>query len=106
MKKMMTYAVAGLLTMASLGAMAAGDPVAGKAKYSGTCVSCHGANGISNVPMYPNLAGQKETYLVNALKGYQNGTRTDATMKAMAAGLSETDINNIAAYLASLSCSK
>jgi cytochrome c553 len=106
MNKMMTYAVAGLLTMASAGVMAAGDPVAGKAKYAGVCVSCHGANGISNVPIYPNLAGQKEQYLVAAMKGYQNGTRTDATMKAMAAGLSETDINNIAAYLTSLSCGK
>ena len=103
MKKMMTYAMAGLLTMASAAAMA-GDPAAGKAKYSGTCVSCHGAAGISNVPMYPNLAGQKEQYLVKAMKAYQDGTRTDATMKAMAAGLSETDINNIAAYLATLSC--
>ena len=104
MKKVTMYAMAGLLTMASAGVMAAGDVAAGKAKYSGTCVSCHGAAGISAVPLYPNLAGQKEQYLAKALKGYQDGTRTDPTMKAMAAGLSETDINNIAAYLASLSC--
>ena len=104
MKKTMMFAMAGVMMVASAGAMAAGDPVAGKAKYSGTCVSCHGANGISAVAMYPNLAGQKEQYLAAALKAYQTGGRTDPTMKAMVAGLSEADINNIAAYLASLGC--
>ncbi|WP_336884824.1 c-type cytochrome, partial [Reinekea blandensis] len=36
----------------------AADIEAGKAKAA-TCAACHGQNGISMVPMYPNLAGQK-----------------------------------------------
>ena len=81
----------------------AGDAVAGKAKAR-TCFTCHGANGVSNVPLYPNLAGQKEQYLIKALKAYQTGERADPTMKAMAAPLSDTDIENLAAYFAGLNC--
>ena len=81
----------------------AGDAVAGKAK-AGTCFTCHGVDGMSNVPLYPNLAGQKEQYLIKALKAYQTGERADPTMKAMAAPLSDTDIENLAAYFAGLNC--
>ena len=45
----------------------AADIAAGKAK-SVTCAACHGNNGISMIPMYPNLAGQKEQYLVDKLQ--------------------------------------
>lgn len=87
--------------LSSGAAMAAGDIQAGKAKAA-MCMSCHGAQGISAVPTYPNLAGQKEAYLVKALKEYKDGQRSNATMKAMAAPLSAADINNIAAYYSSL----
>ncbi len=81
----------------------AGDAAAGKAK-AGTCFTCHGANGISKVALYPNLAGQKEQHLIKALKAYQSGERADPTMKAMAAPLCDTDIENLAAYFSGLSC--
>ncbi len=93
--------VLGLLISGS--AMAAGDAAAGKTKAA-SCAGCHGANGISNVPMYPNLAGQKEAYIVTTLKGFRSGERKNATMKAMAAGLSDADIDNLAAYFSGLSC--
>ena len=80
---------------------AAGDAAKGKAK-SATCMACHGANGISAIPMYPNLAGQKEAYLAKQLKAFRDGTRQDAQMKAMVAALSDEDINNLAAYYAGL----
>ena len=79
----------------------AGDVAAGKAK-SMTCSACHGSNGISQIPMYPNLAGQKEQYLVIQLKGFRDGLRKNMVMAPMAAGLSDTDIDNLAAYYASL----
>ena len=84
--------------------MAAGDAAAGKAK-AGVCAACHGPAGISFVPMYPNLAGQKETYLVNALKAYKTGQRTGGmapVMAGQATALSEADMNNLAAYFSSL----
>ena len=78
----------------------AGDAAAGKAK-AGACAGCHGANGVSAVPTYPNLAGQKETYLIKAIKDYKSGARADATMKAMVGGLSDADIANLAAFYSS-----
>lgn len=92
-----------LTFFAATGAAQAGDVAAGKAKSS-TCVACHGANGISNNPMYPNLAGQKEQYIVKQMKAFRDGQRQDPVMTAMAKPLSDEDIANLAAYYASLSC--
>ncbi len=79
----------------------AGDAEAGKAK-SAVCAACHGANGISVAPIWPNLAGQKEAYLVKQIKAFKNGERKDPSMAPMVAGLSDADIENLAAYYASL----
>ena len=83
---------------------AAGDAAAGKAK-SGVCSACHGQNGIAPIPSYPNLKGQKEQYLINAINAYKNGQRTggmSAVMTAQANLLSEDDIANLAAYFSQL----
>lgn len=79
----------------------AGDIAAGKSK-TGMCAACHGAMGISAVPMYPNLAGQKEAYIAKQLKDFKSGNRKDPVMAPMAMGLSDADIENVAAYYASL----
>lgn len=79
----------------------AADIDAGKAK-SAVCAACHGGNGISMIPMYPNLAGQKEQYLVLQLKAFRDGDRKNMVMAPMAAGLSDTDIANLSAYFSSL----
>ncbi|MBA6338210.1 MULTISPECIES: cytochrome c [unclassified Colwellia] len=97
--KKITLAVAATLMMAS--PVFAGDAAAGKAK-TGMCAACHGAAGISAVPMYPNLAGQKEAYLAKQLKDFKAGKRKDPVMGPMAMGLSDEDIANISAYYASL----
>ena len=92
---------AAIVLATTFGSAMAGDVAAGKAK-SATCAGCHGGNGISMVPTYPNLAGQKEQYLAKSIKAYRDGTRTDPTMNAMAKPLSDADIDNLAAYYASL----
>jgi len=82
----------------------AGDINAGKAK-SAVCAACHGAQGISVAPIYPNLKGQKEAYLVSALKAYRAGQRgggMSMLMSPQAAQLSDADIANVAAYFSSL----
>jgi len=82
----------------------AADIEAGKAK-SATCAVCHGANGVSAVPIYPNLKGQKEAYLVSSLKAYKAGQREGGMamlMSPQAAMLSDADIANLAAYYSSL----
>jgi cytochrome c553 len=100
MKKLAVTMIAGLLTA---GAFAA-DIEAGKAK-SATCIACHGPKGVSAVPLYPNLAGQKAAYLESAMKAYKSQERKGgnaAIMWGLAAPLSDDDIANLAAYYASL----
>lgn len=82
----------------------AGDAAAGKTKAV-MCSACHGANGIAALPTYPNLAGQNEGYIKEALKAYKNGERTGkqaAIMSGMSKALSDADIDNLAAYYSSL----
>jgi cytochrome c553 len=87
--------------MLAAGSAVAGDAAAGKAKF-GTCAGCHGANGVSATPANPNLAGKDEAYIKAALIAYKTGAKDNATMKAMASSLSDADIDNIAAYVATL----
>ncbi|MDX1635600.1 MAG: cytochrome c [Marinobacter sp.] len=101
------YTAAGVfavLAVAPMLASAAGDPAAGKAK-SAVCAACHGANGIAQIPTYPNLAGQKEGYLVLALNAYKNKQRMGGqavVMQGQAANLSEQDMADLAAFYANL----
>lgn len=102
MKHTLLLALSALVWTA--GAQAA-DINAGKAKAEAQCAACHAAEGNWNKPIdpsYPKLAGQHKDYLAEVLKQYQNGGRTNAIMAGQAQTLSRDDINNIAAFLASL----
>ena len=101
MKRQILAVLSALALASAAGVATAGDAAAGRAKAA-TCAGCHGANGISVVPTYPNLAGQKEAYLVKQMKAFKDGTRTDPTMNAMAKPLNDADIANLAAFYASL----
>ncbi len=81
----------------SLPTLAAGSADAGQAK-SVTCVACHGTDGNSISPEWPNLAGQHPSYLVKQLKAFRDGQRENALMSPMAMGLSDQDIEDLAAY--------
>lgn len=78
-----------------------GDINAGKAAAA-ACAGCHGEAGNPANADTPNLAGQDPQYLAAALAEYKSGARTEATMKALAAGLDEATVRNVAAYYASL----
>ena len=82
-------------------AQAAGDAAAGKAKAA-TCAGCHGVKGVSNNPVWPNLAGQKAAYIAKQLKAFKAGSRKDPLMDSTVKGLSDADIANLAAYYSSL----
>ncbi len=83
------------------GSVLAGDAVAGKSKAA-SCAGCHGATGVSNNPMWPNLAGQQAGYLAKQLRAFRDGSRSDPMMGPMAKPLSDADIDNLAAYYSSL----
>ena len=101
MKKVVVATLAGAMLISANISMAAGDAAAGKVKAA-ACASCHGANGISANPLWPNLAGQKDAYMVKQLKAFRDGTRSDPMMTPMAKPLSDADIDNLAAYFAGL----
>jgi cytochrome c553 len=72
-------------------------------KKSATCAACHGKDGNTPIdPSYPKLAGQHKDFLVRALKDYKSGVRKNAVMGGQAAALSSNDMDNLAAYYASL----
>jgi len=91
---------AALLAFLPACVMAKGDPAAGKQKAA-VCEACHGPDGKSIAPIYPNLAGQHEDYLVKALADYRAGRRSNPIMAPMAANLSDQDIEDLAAWFAS-----
>ena len=81
-------------------AHAEGDPAAGQAK-AGTCLACHGPDGNSVNPQWPKLAGQHPGYTRKQLVEFQSGEmRRDTMMAPMIAGLSEQDMEDLAAYYA------
>lgn len=79
----------------------AADIITGKEKAV-ACAGCHGVNGISRNPMWPNLAGQKPGYLSLQLKNFRDGKRVNSIMNIISRSLTDEDIDNLAAYYSSL----
>jgi cytochrome c553 len=81
----------------------AGDATRGAQKVA-MCQGCHGIEGwrtaFPEVYRVPRIAGQHPAYLVNALRAYKSGERSHASMKAIAASLSDQDMADLAAYYA------
>lgn len=80
----------------------AGDAAAGQAQ-SAVCAACHGADGNSVMPQWPNLAGQHADYLVRQMKLIQTNDRPVIEMTAIVANLSDSDFRNLAAYFSAQS---
>ena len=106
-RTLQTAAVAALFAAASLYALPAsaeGDPERG-AEIGYSCLGCHGIDGYRNAyPSFrvPKLGGQKAAYLAAALRGYKDGTRRHPTMNAQASSLTDQQIDDLAAYFATL----
>jgi len=100
-KQVLSLLAASALAVSASSAIAAGDAAAGKAKAA-SCAACHGADGISKIPTYPNLKGQKAAYVEKQLKAFKSGARKDPTMNAMAKPLSDADMANLGAFYAGM----
>ena len=80
-----------------------GDVEQGR-KLGFTCLGCHGIDGYRNAyPSFrvPKLGGQKSEYVRMALNAYREGTRPHPTMQAQASSLTDEDIENLVAWIAS-----
>jgi cytochrome c553 len=95
---------AAALVLAGTKAGLAGDVKAGAAKAM-MCQACHGLDGLSKAPDSPNIAGQIEPYLVAQLQAFKTGLRKSDAMSAVAPALSDTDIEDLAAYFAAIEIS-
>jgi cytochrome c553 len=70
------------------------------AEWAQRCDRCHGVNGNSTDPRLPALAAQRADYLEKVLHAYRKGARKSAPMAAMSEVLTETDVQDLAAYYA------
>jgi cytochrome c553 len=77
------------------------DLNAGASKAKEICQACHGLDGNSSSADYPRIGGQYPDYLGKALRDYKSGARKNPIMAGFAGGLSDRDIDNVAAYYAS-----
>lgn len=91
------------MLVSSAAVLADGDAAAGKQKTA-MCQGCHGIPGYKTafpaVYSVPKLGRQHAGYLVKALQAYKSGERSHPSMKAIAAGLSDKDMADLAAYYA------
>lgn len=92
--------LAALLGGGAASAQPIGNPEAGREK-SQACAACHGANGATDNPQFPKLAGQYADYLLQSLMAYKNGDRNNAVMQGQAQALSREDMRDLAAFYAS-----
>lgn len=98
--KMFVNGISGLLILGlSQAILAESNPEAGQEKAA-MCGGCHGEDGNATAPMFPKLAAQHATYLKKQLHEFKSGKRVQATMNAMAEGLSDEDIDDISAFYA------
>ncbi|WP_024574607.1 MULTISPECIES: cytochrome c [unclassified Afipia] len=90
--------LAGLLVLLGVvTAQAAGDAKAGRKKAQ-MCAACHGIDGVSKMPMAPNIAGSPAMYLEKQLKAFRSEERKEENMNVVAKPLSDADIADLAAW--------
>jgi cytochrome c553 len=100
--KIRLAACALLLAASPLAFAASGDAGVGAKKSAAKgCPACHGADGVSPSPDFPNLAGQYADYLETSLKHYKVGKRKNPIMAEQVKALSDKDMMDIAAFYAS-----
>lgn len=83
-----------------IGHVQAANIEAGRA-ISTACSACHGKTGLSNSEQFPNLAGQKQLYMVKTLRDYRSGARKNLTMQAIVGPLSNQNFEDLSAYFSS-----
>lgn len=101
MRKGLLTATALLAVFLSTSIQAAGDAAAGASKAT-LCAACHGANGISINPLWPNLAGQQQVYLAKQIRAFRDGDRKEPTMAPFVGNLSDQDAEDLAAHFSGL----
>ena len=100
MNRLIAATVVAFISITSTVAADFGDASKAQAIANQVCAACHGADGNSPLPMNPSLAGQHPEYLFKQMNEFKSGSRNNAVMVGMVAGLSAEDMRNLAAYYA------
>lgn len=87
-----------LLVTSPQGVSLAAEDNAGEKLASQSCAACHGADGNSVAPTFPNLAGQAAGYIVDQLTRIKSGERAVPAMASFVADLSADDMQNLASF--------
>ncbi|CAN5289711.1 cytochrome c [soil metagenome] len=87
--------------LATAGTSQVADAKAGRKKAQ-MCAPCHGIDGISKMPVAPNIAGSPAMYLEKQMKAFRSEERKDETMSVVAKPLSDGDIADLAAWYSGL----
>jgi cytochrome c553 len=97
MRKLLAVGAMAAALGISSAAQAEGSVSAGQEK-SAVCAACHGPDGNSAIPEWPSIAGQHENFLAAQLRAFRDGERQNPLMSPMAIGLSDQDIQDLAAF--------
>lgn len=101
MMKTVTWILSVPLVLVSLTLPVAADLATGKEKAA-MCATCHGLDGIAKAPNAPNLAGTNAFYIAEQLKAFRSGGRQHEQMSIIASGLSDQDIEDLAAWYSAI----
>jgi cytochrome c553 len=101
-RRIAAAAVIALLAPLAGTSSASADAAAGREKADQVCATCHGVDGVAQIPNAPNLAGQPEIYLLESLDAYRTGKRQHEMMTVVAKDLSDEDVADLAAWYASI----
>ena len=71
-------------------------------RFAGLCAACHGANGRSDTPLMPTLAGQPSLYAITQLFLFREGRRSNEGMTAVAKTLTDDDMRGFADFIGTL----
>ena len=93
--------IAAIVAFAGTALGASPDSKTGEA-ISKQCGACHGNDGMSVDNNIPNLAGQHFVYLQEQMNAYKKRTRINPIMNQMISSLSQEQIDDIAAFYASV----
>ena len=91
--------ILGLGGLMLAGAASAQNVEAGR-KVAGMCRTCHGHDGLAVMPVAPNIGGEPAAYLAAQLEAFRSGARVNEMMSVVAAGLSDQQIADVAAWYA------
>ena len=97
MRSLLILALGGVFLASA--ALADGDRAAGR-KVAGMCRTCHGLDGYAKIPIAPHIGGEPFAYLAAQLEAFRDGSREHEMMSVVARGLSDAQINDVAAWYA------